>query len=115
MIGYGVVGVFLISTDARALWMFPIVLLSGLGNGIVNAVLPAFVSESVPVEKSGMALGIQQVIKMATQAVGQQVVAALLIVFPRGWATASSTRCSRRSCRSRSRSRSPGWHWASSR
>jgi hypothetical protein len=29
-----------------------------------------------------MALGIQQVIKMATQAVGQQVVAALLIVFP---------------------------------
>ena len=82
MIGYGVVGVFLISTDARALWMFPIVLLSGLGNGIVNAVLPAFVSESVPVEKSGMALGIQQVIKMATQAVGQQVVAALLIVFP---------------------------------
>ncbi len=81
-LGYLLVVLVLLGVETRSLWVFPLFFVAGLGNGVINTVLPAFVAESVPMDKTAMALSAQQVIKQGAQAGGQQIAASLLVAFP---------------------------------
>jgi MFS family permease len=79
---YGVwMAVLASSVRGISLYVF-LTVLSAMGVATLNTALPAFVPESVPTEQTGVAMGVQQVMKYGSQAAGSQIAAVFLSIFP---------------------------------
>ena len=56
--------------------------LAGVGVATMNTALPSVVPEAVPTDRTGVALGVQQVVKQASQSAGLQIVAVMMVLLP---------------------------------